>query len=144
MKGEGVRSGLTLPELMIVLVIAACLLGVSLPLVHRTMHRAAVTNAGVEVASLLAVARHQAILRRVRAAVRFESSGVVTVFAAADTFARRDLRTAYGVTLTATRDSIAYGPTGRGYGAANTTVVLRRGGAHDSVVVSRLGRVRRR
>ncbi len=135
---------MTLPELVIVTVLMSLMFGMTVPLVHRVMNRVAVTNAGVEVASLLASARHLAILKRNRTAIRFESRGVVTVYSGSDTFMRRDLRSAYGVSVRATRDSIAYGPTGRGWGAANTTVVLSKGGAHDSVVVSRLGRVRRR
>jgi hypothetical protein len=48
-----------------------------------------------------------------------------------------------GVTLEVSRDSVIYGPSGRGYGATNTTLIVRRGSAADTVTVSRLGRVRR-
>ncbi len=126
-----------------VIVMLACLAGLVMPSVHRIRDRAAVHGAGTEVISLLSHARHLAIARRERTAVRFNRSGTVTLFSGADTLVRRDLRAAHGVTLTATRDSIAFSPTGRGFGAANTTVILRRGAASDTVIVSRLGRVRR-
>jgi hypothetical protein len=48
----------------------------------------------------------------------------------------------YGVVLSATRDSIAFDARGLGYGAANLTLVARRGSAADTLVVSRLGRAR--
>jgi hypothetical protein len=48
----------------------------------------------------------------------------------------------YGVRLEPSRDSMAYAPSGLGWGGANLRVVVRRGAAADTVVVSRLGRVR--
>ncbi len=126
-----------------VIVLLACVAGLVMPSVQRIRDRAAVRGAATEVVSLLSRARHLAIARRERTAVRFNRAGNVLVFSGADTLELRDLRASHGVTLTASRDSIAYSPTGRGWGAANTTVVLRRGGASDTVVVSRLGRVRR-
>lgn len=135
--------GATLPELVIVILMLACLAGLVMPSVYRIRDRAAARGAGTEIVSLLSRARHLAIARRERTAVRFNRSGTVMLFSGADTFVRRDLRAAHGVSLTATRDSIAFSPTGRGFGAANTTVIVRRGAASDTIVVSRLGRVRR-
>jgi hypothetical protein len=67
----------------------------------------------------------------------------VTVRAGADTILRRRLGAVHGVTLSATRDSMAYAPSGMGYGAGNLRLVLRRRAAAETVFVSRLGRVRR-
>jgi hypothetical protein len=47
------------------------------------------------------------------------------------------------VRLSTSRDSIAFDVRGLGYGAANLTLVARRGSAAETLVVSRLGRVRR-
>jgi hypothetical protein len=49
---------------------------------------------------------------------------------------------AHGVSLSTNRDSLAYDVRGLGYGAANLTLVARRGRAAESLVVSRLGRQR--
>jgi hypothetical protein len=46
------------------------------------------------------------------------------------------------VSLGTTRDSIVFDARGLGYGAANLTLVARRGSAAETLVVSRLGRVR--
>jgi hypothetical protein len=55
---------------------------------------------------------------------------------------RRDLRSVFGVRLSASRDSMAYDARGLGLGAANLSLVIRRGAAAETVFVSRLGRVR--
>ena len=63
---------------------------------------------------------------------------------ATDTLLIRPLSAVHpGVTLEASRDSIAYAASGLGWGAANSTVVARHGVAAETVWVSRLGRVRR-
>ena len=49
----------------------------------------------------------------------------------------------YGVQLRTTRDSIAFGPTGIGWGAATATITITRGRASTALAVSRLGRIRR-
>ena len=61
---------------------------------------------------------------------------------AACPLARYALGHAHGVSLVTTRDSIAFDARGLGYGAANLTLVARRGAAADTLVVSRLGRTR--
>ncbi|MBK5189740.1 MAG: hypothetical protein JJD97_15970, partial [Gemmatimonadaceae bacterium] len=52
------------------------------------------------------------------------------------------LRTELGVAFAASRDTVTYGASGRGYGATNSTIVLRRGAAAETVYVARLGRAR--
>jgi hypothetical protein len=69
------------------------------------------------------------------------ASARLVVHAGADTLRGASWR-ALGVTVEATRDSLAYGPDGLGVGAANLRLILRRGGAADTLSVSRLGRVR--
>lgn len=136
--------GLTLVEMVIVLAIAGILTSLCLPAFGSLRDSAAVHGAATELMSELAVARNTAILHGVRVAVNIDAPRtIITVHSDADTILTRSLRADHGVTLRTTRDSLAYLPTGLGYGAANTTVVIRRGRASDTVVVSRLGRARR-
>jgi prepilin-type N-terminal cleavage/methylation domain-containing protein len=141
------RRAVTLLETVVVLAIFSVVLGVALPRFARLRDRLAVTSATTEVAALLAFARHAAVVSSRTVGVRFDTAAatvtLTTFDTAADTLRRDALGAAHGVSLNATRDSIAYGPLGLGYGAANTRVIVRRNAAADTVWVSRLGRVRR-
>jgi hypothetical protein len=55
---------------------------------------------------------------------------------------RRDLAGAYGVRISASRDSMAFDARGLGLGAADLSLVARRGRAADTLFLSRLGRIR--
>jgi len=108
----------------------------------RLLNAAAVHSAAREVRDLLAFARDQAVANSTRVAVRFESSPArVLVHRGSDTIARTDLSRT-NVRLEATRDSMAYGPAGLGVGASNLRLLLTRGARQDTIVISRLGRVR--
>lgn len=105
------------------------------------LHAAAVETASRETADLLAYARDYAVAASVRTAVRFDDAqGRVIVHAGPDTIARGSFARS-GVTLAATRDSMAYAPSGLGVGAANLRIVLSLGTRADTITVSRLGRV---
>ncbi|MDQ6886922.1 MAG: GspH/FimT family pseudopilin [Gemmatimonadota bacterium] len=137
------RQGSTLIETMSVLVIISLLLLISFPRAGRGRDATAVRNAREQVVSALAVARSRAIFGSRTVAVRFDTlASRVLLLAAADTELVREVGREHGVSMDASRDSIAYGPTGRGYGAANTRIILARGAAAETVTVSRLGRVR--
>ncbi len=138
------RHGTTLIEIMAVLVLISLLLLISIPRLGRGRDSVAVRSAREQVVSALAVARSRAIFGSRTVAVRFDTlASRVLLLAAADTELVRDVGQEFGVAMVASRDSIAYGPTGRGYGAANTRIILARGAAAETVTVSRLGRVRR-
>lgn len=136
-------AGTTLVELAVVLTLIGILAAIAIPALGRRRDRAAVRHAAQLLTDALAVARDAALAGAAPVAVRLgEAGGTITVHSAADTIERHALGTLLGVTLRATRDSMAYGPDGLGIGAANLTAILERGSASDTLVVSRLGRVR--
>jgi Tfp pilus assembly protein FimT len=139
-----VRAGTTLSELLTVLTIIGTLALFARPAFGGLYDRAAVISATSEVVALIGAARQHAIAEGRIVAVRLHApTGRVIAFAEGDTFHLRNLQQTHGVTLITSRDSIAFYPTGRGYGAANTSIILERGRAADTILVSRLGRVRR-
>ena len=138
------RAGTTLFEVSITIGILGIMVGMTFPRFGSYRDRVAVEAATTSTLSLLASARHAALRRAVTTAVHLDTAGaVILVVAGKDTIERRPLQQVHGVTLSTTRDSIAYSASGLGYGAANTQIVLRRGAAADTISVSRLGRARR-
>jgi hypothetical protein len=59
-----------------------------------------------------------------------------------DTVEVRPLAALYGISLSATRDSVTYAANAMGYGASNTRIIVARGAVAETITVSRLGRVR--
>jgi hypothetical protein len=106
--------------------------------------RASVRSAATEIATILSSARRAAMLRSSSAmGVIDEERSVASITVGADTMLTRDVGSELGVTIAATRDTVLYGPSGRGWGASNTSIVVARGRWADTLFVSRLGRVRR-
>lgn len=143
-RGPRGRGGATLAELCVVVAVMGTLFALGIPRMQRAADRAAARGAVQDAASLFSLARRSAISRRVVVGVVLDTAGGRIVARAGPVVVgERGLRAEYGVRLSATRDSMAYDPRGLGYGAANLTVVARRGAAAETLVVSRLGRVRR-
>lgn len=133
----------TLPELLVVLVVIAVLLGLALPRLAGAADRAAVHSAAADAAAAFRSARSAAIYRRAPVAVMIDTlRAAVAVRADTVLLLRRELGQGYGVRLTATRDSMAFDARGLGVGAANLSLVARRGRFADTLFVSRLGRLR--
>ena len=133
-----------MPELLLVLVVVGILSSVALLRSAAVRDRISVRAAANETVSAFAVARRWSLSRAARTAIMIDTAGARLVIRSyADTIAQRRLASSHGVTLSASRDSMAYAPNGLGYGASNLTVVIRRGAAAETVFVSRLGRVRR-
>lgn len=137
------RRGYSLLEQLVVLVVMAILLTLAWPRTASTLDRAAVRDARMQLVSALGAARGAALARAERVSVAMDgSAGILRVLSGADTLLVRSLRTELGVALAASRDTVTYGASGRGYGAANSTIVLSRGAAAETVFVARLGRSR--
>ena len=138
------RRGATLPELAIVLATIGLFTTIAAARLGALRDRMSVRAAAEETFATFSLARRWALSRATRTAIAIDTAAAsLVVRSYADTIARRLLGSSHGVTLGATRDSMAYAPNGLGYGASNLTLVMRRGSAVETVFVSRLGRVRR-
>jgi type IV fimbrial biogenesis protein FimT len=137
------RRGVTLLEIAVVIALIALISVISTPALLRRLDRGKVRHATNEVIAALSVARSTAVAREQAVSVTFDSvRSAVTLTVAGDTLLDRMLGAVYGIELRSNRDSLAYGPTGLGHGAANQSVVIARGATADTVIISRLGRVR--
>lgn len=137
------RRAATLVELLGAMALAALLASVAILPARRLVDRITVRAAVDAIASACALARGAAVMRGAHAVVTIDTAhAAVRVTVAGDTLLDRVLDPGGALTLEATRDHVVYGPTGLGYGASNTTVLARRGAAADTLVTSRLGRVR--
>ncbi len=138
------RTGVTLIELITSLTIVGIVATIAVPSIARARDRAAVHGATSALVSSLAEARHLATRWNRRTAIRMDTAGRrVVVHAGADTVHRLSLGAVFGVSIAVTRDSIAYYPTGLGFGAANARFIVSRGAGAETVTVSRAGRVKR-
>lgn len=137
------RHGYTLAELAVVLTIVGLISFAGIRALAQRLDRLAVRAAVAEAAGAVSRARDVAAARGAIVRVVIDAgAGTVTLRAGDDQIARHALGHAHGVTLSASRDSVAFDGRGLGYGAANFTLVARRGSAADTLVVSRLGRIR--
>lgn len=138
------RPGTTVTELMVAMLVMGALLGMAMPRFRDATDRAAARAAVQEAASLFSFARRAAVTRRSAVGVIIDTAaGAVIVRIGALQLGQVRLRERYGVQVTASRDSMAYDPRGLGHGAANLTIVARRGRGVETLFVSRLGRTRR-
>ena len=137
------RHAFTIIELTVTLCILSILSAIAIPWAGNILDRVQVMSAAVEVESLFSAARHIAIARAAHATVDIDTiARSINVSVESDTVRKREIGTAHGVQLSASRTRMSYSATGIGYGAANLSVVVRRNRAVDTVFVSRLGRVR--
>lgn len=140
---DRLRGATTLVELLVIVALIALVSGFVLPPLKRSFDRLKTRAAAQETMTAFFTARASAIaLGRRTAVVLDEAKGRVLVVAGGDTLLVRAIRTGHGVTMTASRDSMAFFPDGLGLGGANLNVVLTRGAASDTVIVSREGRVK--
>jgi len=138
--------GFTLVELVMVLLIAGFVLALSLRPLRGTIDYVAADAAAREVTVLIATARHTAIAWGCRTRLRVAADSLVI-----DTLGALDwgvLRSWPGpasrsVGVTTSNAVITFAPTGVAWGASNTTITLTRGSRVETVIVSRVGRVRR-
>ena len=137
------RCGFSLVELVLVMTLAGLVCVTVVHALSVQLDRMAVRDAIAEAAGALARARDEALARRAVVRVRIDTAQrTLTARSGDERIAWHALGHAHGVSLSTTRDSIAFDVRGLGHGAANLTLIARRGQAADTLVVSRLGRVR--
>ena len=137
------RFGFTLVESTVVIALIVALTAITVPRAAQFMDGIKVRGAVTEIESMLSLARHIAIARGSQIAFDIDvPRRSISIRAGTDVLRTREVGLAHGVTLSSNRSSITYSPIGVGYGAANFSLVVSRGRVVDTVVVSRLGRVR--
>ncbi len=137
------RRAFTLVELVLVITLLALLAAIGLSTLRRQLDRLAVRHAVRDAALAVARARDEALAQHTIVTVRIDTAAAALTLRARDRrLAVHALGRTHGVALSSTRDSIAFDVRGLGYGAANLTLVARRGSAADTLIVSRLGRTR--
>jgi hypothetical protein len=130
-------------ELVIVLVIIGLVSLIAVRQLGLYLDRLAVRDAVADAAQVVAQARDEALARHVIVSLRIDTTAAtLALLARGQPLAVHALGHAHGVALSTSRDSLAFDVRGLGIGAANLTLVARRGRAADSLVVSRLGRAR--
>jgi prepilin-type N-terminal cleavage/methylation domain-containing protein len=137
------RRGMTIVELLVMVAILGVLAAIAVPRAITVMDRLSVRGATQDVVLTLAAAR--AAASRGDAYVSFVAdtrAGRVRAVSGGEVLVERDLARVRGIRLAASRESVTFAPGGLGWGAANTTVIVSRGSRADTVVMSRLGRVR--
>lgn len=137
------KVGYTILELLVVLTLASIVLAIALPRTVALLDRITVRSAVADVAATLASARTLAMAARAAVSVEVDTvRGALRVRRGGEMLFTRDVGRAHNVQLRATRDSLAFGRRGLGYGAANLSIVVSRRAVVETVFVSRLGRVR--
>lgn len=137
------RRAFSVAELVVALTIAGALLVLAMPRISVMRDRAATHSASADLSAMFATARQLAITRRTFVSLFLDGAHAsAQLHSDGRTLMRHELGVMYGVSLAATRDSSVYDARGFGYGVSNLTVIVRRGRAVDTLVVSRLGRVR--
>jgi len=141
--------GFSLIELAFVLCIIALLTAVGLPRLQPFLDRIATERATLEITTALAVAREGAIAQSTRARLIIDADTLkvdrlkIGTSQEWEPWRRTPGPRQHRVELAVSNPEVVFGPTGLGYAAANTKVVLRRGSHVETITVSRLGRVKR-
>jgi prepilin-type N-terminal cleavage/methylation domain-containing protein len=138
--------GFTLTELAVALAMVALFLAVGLPRLSGVLDWVAADRAAREVTTALAVARAAAVMRGTRTRVTIAADTLrIDRWEGTDwrPYQRWPGPITEGVMLEVSNPEVVFGPTGMGWGASNTKVVLRRGSHTETITTSRLGRVKR-
>lgn len=137
------RHAHTLAELALTLALVALVAAIAVPSLVGVTERWTMRAAAADIVNALVFARESALARGTTATFVVDAAaGEVRVTCGSDTITRRAVGALHGVRLAASGDSVRFAPDGLATGVSNTTMLIVRGTRVDSVVVSRLGRIR--
>ena len=142
---KGFNVGFTVLELMVVIAIAGLLAALWTPRAARRIDWLKTQHALRDITTALAVARHGAVLQATRARLTIESDTLRIDRLQGGGWTpwwRRPGPAGHGVVLDVSNPVVVFGPTGMGWGASNTKIVLSRGSHVETITVSRVGRVK--
>ncbi len=146
------RRGFTLLELLVVIVMLGVIMALAIPRLRSAFGGTSTRSARVTVTTLVAKARAAAVARGCRATIHFTSGSAGTVWvtvcrlngAGVDTLGGIEpLAARFNVTVTATRDSVSFAPSGIGFDGLSTTLLMTGNGGRDSIVINPIGKVLR-
>lgn len=138
--------GVTLLELLIVLVLIGIAASIVVPPMGRALDRAAVQEGAERYGTLHETARHLAIARGRHARVELDSArreAIIALRRSPTAWDTLDIRPLGRASFTASRIIVTFSPIGIGFGASNTTIAFTAGVAAETLTVSRTGRLRR-
>lgn len=138
-------KGFTLLELIAVMAIAAVLVTLWTPRVAHMIDWLETEASVRDVTTALAVAQSGAIMQSTRARLTIRADTLRIDRLDASQWVpwwRLAGPTSHGVTLAVSNPIVVFGPTGMGWGASNTKIVLSRGSQSETITMSRVGRVK--
>jgi len=137
------RRGLTLAELILVMVVIGLTSLLGIGQLRLYLDRVATRDAVRAAGNAIERARDEAMALQTPVSVKIDTAAAtLELLTRGLALGKASLGELHGVAISTTRDSITFDVRGLGYGAANLTLVARRGRATDTLVTSRLGRVR--
>lgn len=145
------RRGFTFIEILIVMILIGVVSALMFPRLRGAFEKTNVHGARAALGTLAAKARAAAVARGCRSAIHFSGvdSGTVWVTvckvnssSGIDTLGGVEhLASRFSVTLTASRDSVTYAPSGVSFDNVLTILRLSSGTTTDSVMINQVGKV---
>ncbi len=143
MVGHRNRTGFTLSEMLIVIVVMGGLMLLALPRIRSTVQQHDVRGARTKLVTLYNQARANAMTTNRPTAVRFNgNTAVITATLASgglDTLSVQDLHADYGVIVASSDSMLPVDP--RGFGRGGGMIAVAKGPHADTVMISGFGRV---
>jgi Tfp pilus assembly protein FimT len=140
------ERGHTLPELALVIVVTGGMCAIALPRLSAWLDRAAVEQASADLVMAITLARDRAAALGSSTRVQIGADTIVVDTLGRGGWGRWSTRPGPardGVSVTASNHRIVFSPSGIAHGLSNSRIVVGRGLHHETITVSRLGRVKR-